>query len=255
MQRMAHNAARITHEAQEWKENCFITLTYGTGNLPANASLEHRDYQLFMKRLRKREDKTIRFYMCGEYGELNGRPHYHACLFNMDFYDRKEAGKSGAGEQIYTSSYLEELWGHGRVSVQNLTPQTAKYTAGYILKKTLGDDSETAYNIVTEDGEILHREPPYSKSSNKPGIGYNWLVRHGKTDAFAHQEIIVKGEKLPLPPYYKKLQKRWGLVTERTEQIRMSRASKQDPREQWPDRQKVREEVHLAKIRNLKREL
>ena len=78
---------RITHEAAMWPRNCFVTLTYGRDQLPPNGSLCHRDFQLFMKRLRK-VFIDARFYMCGEYGEENGRPHFHACLFNVDFDER-----------------------------------------------------------------------------------------------------------------------------------------------------------------------
>lgn len=76
-------ALRVMHEAKLHPANCFVTLTYRDEDLPENGSLRHRDFQLFMKRLRKRAD--VRFYMCGEYGEQKLRPHYHACLFGVDY--------------------------------------------------------------------------------------------------------------------------------------------------------------------------
>lgn len=256
MQRVSHWATRIMHEAQSWSDNCFITLTYGRGNLPPNSSLEHRDYQLFQKRLAAKHGKTIRFYMCGEYGDETGRPHYHACLFNHNFYDRKERGKSGSGEDMYESEELTKAWGMGNCTVQDLNERTAAYCAGYIMKKTLGEGAETAYNIVTEDGEIIQRKPPYSAQSLKPGIGAHWLERNGKTDAFGHDFIIVNGQKRALPPYYNKVLKRknGGLLPERTD-IKRQESSILSRPESTPARLAIREEVHKARIRNQKRNL
>ena len=50
-----------------------------------------------MKRLRKKYGSKIRFFQCGEYGELYGRPHYHACLLNFDFPDKEYAYSYPAG--------------------------------------------------------------------------------------------------------------------------------------------------------------
>ncbi|QXP08562.1 MAG: replication initiator protein [Arizlama microvirus] len=257
MQKSAMWGIRIMHEAQLHAENSFITLTYGTGNLPPNSSLEHRDFQLFIKRLRAKLNKPLRFYMCGEYGDIGGRPHYHACIFNHAFEKNKDAGKSGSGEQMYESDELTETWGMGRSITQDLTTASANYCARYILKKTLGQDAEYAYSITTEDGEILHRKPPYNKSSLKPGIGKQWLDKHGKTDIFSHDFVIQDGTKKPIPPYYKKLQKRnnGGEIPERTDILRQERAMQMDRKDNLPDRLKVKEEVHHAKIRNLKRTL
>ena len=112
MRRASDWTIRVMHEASLHSENCFVTLTYGRDKLPPDGSLEHRDFQLFMKRLRRHFGKTVRFYMCGEYGPLNFRPHYHACLFNVNFIsDRVPAGKSGSGAVFYDSPTLEEALG------------------------------------------------------------------------------------------------------------------------------------------------
>lgn len=50
-------AMRCVHEASLHDDNCFITLTYNDENIPFDASLRHRDYQLFMKRLRFKYSK------------------------------------------------------------------------------------------------------------------------------------------------------------------------------------------------------
>ena len=72
---------RCNHEASLYSVNSFVTLTYDDEHLPGDQCLDHRDFQLFMKRLRKRFPS--RFFMCGEYGGLNGRPHYHSILFGV----------------------------------------------------------------------------------------------------------------------------------------------------------------------------
>ena len=81
-------ALRCTHEAQQHDHNVFITLTYDDDHLPEDRGLHHEDFQKFMKRLRKaRTGQKIRYFMCGEYGGLNDRPHFHALLFGCNFPD------------------------------------------------------------------------------------------------------------------------------------------------------------------------
>jgi len=59
-----------------------------------------------MKRLRKHySGRTIRYYMCGEYGENMGRPHYHAVFFNLRFADQLYF-KSSGGFKLYPPGHL-----------------------------------------------------------------------------------------------------------------------------------------------------
>ena len=82
LERSRQWAIRCMHEAQLHERNSFVTLTY-KGDVP-DEGLRYRDFQLFMKRLRKyASGQQIRFYMCGEYGDEKGRPHFHACLFGV----------------------------------------------------------------------------------------------------------------------------------------------------------------------------
>jgi hypothetical protein len=89
LERSRQWAIRCVHEASLHEHNSFITLTYNDENLPADGSLDVRHWQLFMKRLRKRHGSGIRYFHCGEYGSKHRRPHYHACLFGLDFPDKK----------------------------------------------------------------------------------------------------------------------------------------------------------------------
>lgn len=255
MRRASDWSLRVMHEAQLWPENCFVTLTYGTGCLPPNGSLDHRDFQLFMKRLRKRAGKEVRFYMCGEYGDNTGRAHYHACLFNVDFRDRKPIGKSASGELFYESPELAKLWSHGNCSVQDLTSGTASYCARYVMKKTLGDDAEFAYSFVDEDGEIHFRKPPYAAMSLKPGIGAKWLSKFGKTDVFAHDRCIQDGVERRVPKYYDRLLKRADQLKLEENQFSREKLARKSVADNTDDRRAVREQVHLAKVKSLNRSL
>lgn len=254
MRRASDWELRVMHEAASWERNCFVTLTYSPGNLPANASLEHRDFQLFMKRVR-RSMGAIRFYMCGEYGPLNLRPHYHSVLFGIDFRDdRKVSGRGASGALFYESQKLTDLWGLGKCSVQDLTRETAGYCARYIMKKVLGPSSEKAYERTTEDGEIVNVAPEYSAMSLKPGIGSAWYERFMR-DVYPHDFVIAGGVKRAPPKYYDKLLKRSRhVMLDDVEFAREQRAISAAP-DNTEDRLKVREIVHTARLRNQLRNL
>ena len=101
LERSRQWAIRCMHEASLYKDNCYITLTYDEEHLPEDYSLHYDDFQRFMKRVRKRyTGKKIRFYMAGEYGENFGRPHFHACIFNLDFEDKYLWQKTESGSKI-----------------------------------------------------------------------------------------------------------------------------------------------------------
>lgn len=195
--------------------------------------------------------------MCGEYGPQTQRPHYHACLFNIDFSnDKIPAGKSSSGFTLYHSPTLTKLWGHGIATVQDLTKETAGYCARYIMKKALGHNSETAYqDIDPETGEITQRRPEYSAMSLRPGIGATWFEKF-EGDVFPLDQVITNdGGKHTVPKYYDKLMRRRGLVdSDQVEYKRQQRAQVAAP-DNTDERRKVRETVHTARVKSLKREL
>lgn len=239
-------ALRVMHEASLHDANCFVTLTYGRDSLPPGASLEHADFQKFMKRVRFRLGRPVRFYMCGEYGPLNQRPHYHACLFGVDFGDdRAPAGKSGSGALFFESKLLTELWGHGIATVQDLVPETASYCARYIMKKRLGKDAEVYY------GDRKHE---YAAMSLKPGIGADWYRKFGASDAHLHDFVVQDGVRRRVPKYYDRLLAREGC--DKLLSLVQDRRLELDPAlraENSEDRLRVQEIVHEAKVRTLVR--
>lgn len=246
MRRASDWALRVMHEASLWEDSCFVTLTYARDFMPAGESLDHRDFQLFMKRVRKKFGrKTVRFYMCGEYGPLNQRPHYHACLFNVAFReDRVPAGKSASGAVFYDSKELSDLWKFGRCSVQDLTPETASYCARYIMKKVLGQDADKHYGS---------RRPDYAAMSLKPGIGAGWYSKYAGSDVFPQDYVVEDGIKRPVPKYYDKLLKRSKLQVRDDIEFARSERAKLSAVDNTAERRLVREIVHEAKVSTLTR--
>lgn len=203
-------AVRCVHEAQMHDVNSFITLTYDDNNLPMHGSLCYRDFQLFLKRLRKKVG-PVRFYMCGEYGENFDRPHYHSLLFGVDFDDKRQANSIYSKHTIYRSATLEKLWPHGHSSIGEVNLTTAQYCASYTLKKVYGKNQSEHYSRVDPyTGEINELVPEFSKMSLKPGIGASWLMKYAP-DVFNWDNCVVNGTILPVPKYYDKvLTERFG---------------------------------------------
>lgn len=146
---------RMLHETKSDVACAFVTLTYDPEHLPVTGVcpegiLLKSDLQRFFKRLRKvfgprsNDQRKIRYYACGEYGELL-RPHYHAIIWGISPADR---------------AVVSSVWGAGRVTVDPCNEHTIKYVAGYVTKK-LGGTHRQAY------------PPEFQVFSNR--IGVDWL--------------------------------------------------------------------------------
>lgn len=209
LERSRQWATRCLHEASLHKENAFITLTYGDASLPAGRSLSYPPFQKFMKRLRKAfAPRHVRFYMCGEYGSDFQRPHFHACLFGIDFADKTFWKKTESGSNLYRSALLEKLWPYGFSSVGDVNFESAAYVARYIMKKINGDLADAHYKYVDDEtGEITDRQPEFTKMSLKPGVGANWFEKW-KTDVYPHDYVVTRGAKSRPPRYYDSLLKK-----------------------------------------------
>lgn len=206
LERSRQWAVRCIHEAALHEDNCFITLTYDEFHVAP--SLVYRDFQLFMKRLRKRAP-GVRFFMCGEYGDEGGRPHFHACLFGYRFPDQVFFMESGAGSRVYTSALLSRLWPLGFTSIGDVTFESAAYVARYVMKKITGDAAAEHYKRVDEDtGEVVDIVPEFCHMSLKPGIGAGWFDKF-HTDVYPRGYCVVNGVRVSPPKYYDRRYKRF----------------------------------------------
>ena len=247
-------AIRCVHEAALYDDNCFVTLTYNDENLPDPPSLVVRDCQLFMKKLRRRyEPKKIRFFLCGEYGEMNRRPHYHAILFNHDFEDKVLWQNSSSGSPLYVSSSLSSLWGLGFCSLGAATFQSAAYVARYIMKKVTGPMAASSYeHVSTVTGECSQLHPEFVTMSRRPGLGKEWLNRF-QSDVWPEDFVVVEGKKHRPPRFYEQqLDDEMFL-----RQLKRSRVlnGKKHAENNTKDRLKVREKVQEARLTQLVRKV
>lgn len=273
--RLAHSldtATRAVHEASCYSKNCFVSLTvapeYIDEVFPGN-SLRHEPWQKFLKKLRKRfqgvdvvdrpdfwpegkkwNDRPIRALMCGEYGSLLERSHYHACIFNFDFPD-KYLWTVRRGVKLYRSPTLEKLWPYGFSTIGEVNFESAAYLARYVTKKITGDDSEEHY-FNPDTGEIRRKE--YIVFPYGFGLGKLWYERF-KDDCYP-SDFLISGKKklkVKIPVYYDKI---YDLTNpQEMANIRKARQRRaaEHKEDQTPDRLAVREEVQLARFRKLVR--
>jgi hypothetical protein len=246
-------ALRITHEAQMHQSNAFLTLTYAPEHLPEDGSLQLEDYQKFMKRLRFETEKPLRFFHCGEYGEKFARPHYHACVFGLEFDDLELIGVNHVKQKLYKSEKLDRIWGKGHASIGEVTFQSAGYVARYITKKVVGEQAEDHYlKTDPETGEITKLKPEYTTMSRQPGLGRSWFDKYWR-DIYPKDFVTVEGKKFKPPRYYDKLlQEHHENVWEDVYQARIERAinHKDNTDERLAVRQFVQEDKAKKLLRN-----
>lgn len=237
------------------KLNCFVTLTYDDAHLHPSLNPDH--LRVFIKELRRhcrREDKRncaaadnfrkIRYFACGEYGEMSWRPHFHVLVFGHYFDDGVPCGKD-----IFSSRTLSKLWKYGFSSFGAVTFESAAYVSGYVLKKVNGRKAAAHYERMdVESGEIYSLKPEFARMSLKPGIGYEWFKRYW-TDVYVPRDGVPMegGRVVPPPRYYDVLlsQMDEGLLQARKD-ARLERA-KAFAADCTPERLKVREACAVAR--------
>lgn len=156
-------------------------------------SLCHRPWQLFFKRLRISLvrgwpcinpasrlpdfyhgcEGGLRFYMCGEYGDLRHRPHYHAIIYG--FWPPDVLPHPSGRKGLFYSPQLMKIWPHGFNTVARVVPDCISYVAGYVDKKL--DNSRLAW-------AVNNVAPEYTCMSRNPGIGREFCEEFLHTDIY-----------------------------------------------------------------------
>jgi len=182
---------RLVKEGERAETALFVTLTYDTKYVPLTKNgfmtLNKRDIQTYMKRLRKLSDKKLKYYVCGEYGSKRNRPHYHMIIFNADAEKVEHAWsqyKAGFGYVPYGTIYI------GQVNEASI---------GYTLK------------YMQKPGKIpMHRNDDRVKefSLMSKGLGANYITdnmsKWHKNDLLNRMYVpMMDGKKIAMPRYYK----------------------------------------------------
>lgn len=197
-------ATRSVIEAKQWKNNCFITLTYNNENIPKvkgtnKLTLKKRDLQLFFKRLRKHHkgiesriwkeefEYPIRYFACGEYGTQTKRPHYHIGIFNWIPDDLKPLTENKYGDILFTSKEISKLWENkGFVTVGAMTYESASYIARYTLKKI--HENKEIYKDTGQEKEFV-------ETSRRGGIGINGFTNEKEFEKIKNNMCVITKNK------------------------------------------------------------
>lgn len=195
-------------ESKKTNHNYFITLTYNDENLPENNTLVKDHLGKFLKDIRNdfqnhHNHTGIKYLACGEYGTQNGRPHYHAILFNCPFpTDTFYEAKIIDNEYFYRNKMVEERWKYGYSYVSTSNWHTIAYVARYVTKKIYGTHAEEYYTSK----RII---PEFIRCSK--GIGKEYWDEN-KEKIIKYDEIIIKNKKLSTsikpPEYYMRMLKK-----------------------------------------------
>jgi hypothetical protein len=182
--RASHWSFRLQQEAKSSTSAAFVTLTYETAPTTENGfhTLKKRDFQLFLKRLRKKcPTNKLKYYACGEYGTKTYRPHYHAVIFNLP------------QSLIAKPQKIADTWQNGHIHLAANNQATINYVVGYMTKSNF-----TRINTFDD------RLPEFSLMSKGMGLGY---LTDAMKNYYKKRELfcIVRegGQIISMPRYYK----------------------------------------------------
>ena len=154
-------ATRGYYELLNWKTNFFVTFTYDENHLPENHSLNKKEFQKFIKKVKKNyvstKENPIRQIYCGEYGEQTSRPHYHCILFNIEISDLEESRRTDQGHICFNSKGLTRSGEKDESRYQKLLQQQLLTCLSIFLKKNPEERKRLHYkfNYLMEHQEML----------------------------------------------------------------------------------------------------
>lgn len=192
---------RLFLEQDNSEHSLFVTITYDMVNLPLSLedgtkeryidyikrksidycepTLYPDDFTLYMKRLRKNAKlKDCKYFMCGEYGSDDGRPHYHMAFF----YNR--------ANPEFVESVIESAWPFGFVTIEPLIQNRIAYVCKYITEES--------------DTPVMKLQHPYYNRQSH-GIGLKGYLREKEYyGEFYKTAILPNGTVIQSPRYFKK---------------------------------------------------
>lgn len=210
---------RCQQEDRVSRSSHFLTLTYNPENLPISEkgfpTLRKKDFQLFMKRLRKAVAKDfpnlkITYYACGEYGETYRRPHYHAIIFNCP-----------------SPTYYAHAWSHildqtqertqkGLIHVGQVTSNSIAYVAAYTSKnsgRSPWPGAEKEFSLYSKGIGESYLVSGYTEQGKPIFTPAYYYHRSRPNDLFL---VNPGGGRIAMPRYYRNII--WD-EDERAEQI------------------------------------
>lgn len=200
LDRAKQKAIRTYHETKTQDAAIFLTLTYSDEHV-GDGRLNYRDFQLFMKKLRKETDGKLGYMVTGEYGgppkTLPGgrisegwRPHWHAIIFGYYPADARKDRETKRGDIVYVSNRIDQIWEKGRAEFGSVTLESANYVARYAAKKLIHGPDKS------------HDFHPIHRTSKTHALGKAWIEKYWKSTFEKGYVILEGGTKAPIPRYY-----------------------------------------------------
>lgn len=159
----------------------FVCLTYSNKTLPVSSAgymtLVKDDLQRFFKRFRislqrAGYDVPIKHLSCGEYGETDGRPHYHSCVLGIS--------------PALCEQYVRKSWTNGYGGLIDVKPLSLG-AVGYVCKYL---SKSHPYGKVLEEYQRREAIPPFVLTSK--GLGVDWIRRNLQTiinNKFCYKDV------------------------------------------------------------------
>lgn len=205
-------SVRITKEAVMTNGACcFLTLTYNDDHLERfwpqigdnRPCLVKKDVQDFMKRFRRHLEYhgivspgKLRYFAVGEYGPSTHRPHYHIIIFGWKPSDITLQSVSKSNHLLYTSKLVGECWKFGFHTVEDFSPQAARYCARYVTKKLTNTHCSALDGLPDEF---------FLASKMQGGIGAPWFDCFGRQACETGITVIDSGNhmvQVATPAYF-----------------------------------------------------
>nr|QJB19326.1 MAG: replication initiator protein [Microvirus sp.] len=184
--RVSQWSFRLMMEDKRSVRSRFITFTYDVENVPISEkgfmTLRKRDYQLFMKRLRKEQGKVssypIKFFCVGEYGGKFNRPHFHAIVFNI----------------LLDKEAIAGCWKQGMIHVGEVSGASVGYCLKYMMKPS-------RISVHQNDDRVKE----FMICSKR--LGDNYLTEairsYHRSDILGRCFLTTGGIRISMPRYYK----------------------------------------------------